>query len=252
MSDTRHRPTSQAEPGQRLVPSRVGWWWAGLIGLAIAVVGLAAPTAAQESDEIDARWNSERCLGCHDDNPDTLPLPSGEQLRLGVDQEAFESSTHHANGVDCAHCHTTITPYPHPEIPFPDARAFTLEISKSCNLCHWPEAIVAPDQAHALVAVELRSDVPVCADCHDAHATMAVALDDPEMQQVCAQCHAEGDVAEVTAIHVAATGQAQDVDPPPLVLFYLLIAAAIVLVISVGWGAVLGVQWVARRVARTG
>lgn len=224
------------------------------IAVTVAAVGLvgAPPGAdAQEQDEADARWDSESCLACHDGDTSTLTLPSGEPLELGVDGDSFRSSAHTATGVQCAHCHTAVARYPHPELTAPNARSYVVELSKGCNLCHWKEAVVEPDRAHALVPLEVRDAAPVCADCHDPHATATLALDHAEMQARCRACHAEPPTSALEAIHAVDPLQTQEASAPPLILFYVLIVGAVLLVVGLGWAGVLGVQWLRRRLVRS-
>lgn len=227
--------------------------WIMVVALAAGVFGAmqrAPGASAQEQPEPDARWDSERCLGCHDGDTSTLPLPSGEQLDLGVDGDSFMSSPHAATGVQCAHCHTAIAGYPHPDMAIPDARTFTVELSKACNLCHWREVTTNSDRTHALVSLEVRDDVPVCADCHDSHATRALAVDHSEMQARCANCHAEQPSGDVQEIHLAGPSQFEEASAPPVILFYLLIVGVVILLVALGWGGVAGWQWLRRRLAR--
>lgn len=228
-----------------------------LFALAVAVaallvaVGAVAPAAAQEQEELDTRWDSEKCLGCHEGKSETLTLSSGEQIGLDVNGDAFRSGPHVDSGVQCAHCHTTIARFPHPDSDISDARSYTVELSKSCNVCHWRESTIRLDNAHAFVPVAERAGVPVCADCHEAHAARAVPVNTAEAQATCDQCHTEERFADVEAIHVLTLAQGAEANPPPLVLFYALIMGAIITVVGLAWAGVVGVQWLRRRLARS-
>jgi len=228
-------------------PQRTSRW----VGVVVAAVGLAAlsfaPSVAQESEGTDARWDSEGCLSCHDGETATIAFPSGEEVPIGVDGDAYASATHAATGVQCVHCHSNIARYPHPVMDSPDARSFAVEVGASCSRCHWREFTVRLDAAHALVDLDVRADVPLCIDCHDAHAVQALALDDTVMQARCSDCHDDEVQEELAAIHTLDPTRAEEATAPPLILFYALVFGAITLLIALSWGVVLGVQWLRRR-----
>ena len=52
---------------------------------------------------------NEYCLSCHDTPGLTTPLPSGEDLYIGVDSVQFATSVHGRLGYACVQCHTDRT-----------------------------------------------------------------------------------------------------------------------------------------------
>jgi hypothetical protein len=218
--------------------------------VAAVAVGLGTgPGAAhaQEGDETDERWDSEACLGCHDGGGFSLTFPSGEELDLEVDGDAYRAGGHAAKGVQCAHCHTTIARFPHPEVTEPDARTFSVELAKSCNRCHWREFTIRQDGSHAMLLAGLDGTRPLCTDCHDPHATRALAADHPDMQARCAECHPGPVAAGAGTIHALDPTVVEEASAPPLILFYVLILGVVIAVVALGWGLVLGAQWLRRR-----
>ncbi len=220
-----------------------------LIALVWAL-GTAPPVHAQEDtpdEEIDRRWDSAWCIGCHDGSTLTATFPSGEELALDVDGDAFSASTHAETGVECVHCHRTIARFPHLESTIPDARTFTTELAKSCGLCHWPEHRTRLDGAHALLTSESEGDLPLCTDCHDPHAVQGLAVDHPAMQARCAACHTDEVSGASEAIHTLDPTLVEEASAPPLILFYILILVAVLGLVVVAWGLVTLVQWARRR-----
>lgn len=227
------------------------WVWMFMVATAVVLsIAVVGPVGAQEEEEgSDLRWNSEACLGCHDGSDDTLTFPSGEEIGLSVDGDVWRESGHAARSVQCVHCHSTIARFPHPEVTQADARAFEVELSKSCSLCHWRESTIRLDQDHALLSTTATGELPVCTDCHDPHATRMLAVDHPDMQARCAECHTKPVVGS-EIVHALNPTAVEEADAPPLILFYGLIVLAVVALVAVGWGAVALFQWVRRRAAR--
>lgn len=217
--------------------------WGLLIGAFLALALAPAVARAQTDDEPDPKWNSERCLSCHDGSTTAATFPSGEELIVDVDGPAFLSSHHAEVGVECVHCHKDITGFPHDPLTIPDVATFRERLSTSCSECHWRQYRIAIDGAHALIPLEDRSTAPTCIDCHDAHAVTAVALDTAEMGAVCADCHDE-DVREgLVAIHTFDPTVTEQASRPPLFLFYLLVFGVLVAFVALVWGVVAVIQW---------
>ncbi|MDH3500751.1 MAG: cytochrome c3 family protein [Acidimicrobiia bacterium] len=228
--------------------------WILLAAVTVLMVGANpdGPASAQETDGTDPRWDSETCLECHDGNTATVAFPSGEQLGLNVDGPAYRSAPHAATGVQCVHCHTTIARFPHPEVTAADARAFTVELSKSCGRCHWREFTIRLDQAHSLVASSAGGDLPVCVDCHEPHAARADTLDHPDVQAVCRECHSDQLPEAIEAIHVLDPTRVVEASAPPLILFYALAGVAVMALLGLGWAGVVAVQWIRDRFGDSG
>jgi predicted CXXCH cytochrome family protein len=220
-----------------------------LAAYSIASAVLTDAATSQEPESSDRRWDSEACLSCHDGATSTATFPSGEELEIGVDGDAYRSSPHVSIGVQCVHCHPGIVRTPHDELTVPDAQTFSESLATSCSVCHWREYTVALDAEHALLEAEQRPDAPECVDCHDPHASQASPLDRPEMQGTCSECHTEQVWEGIEAIHVLNPIQVQEASPPPLVLFYALIALAVIALVGLTWAGVAAIQWGRRRIS---
>lgn len=222
------------------------------IGLAMAgliLFILAQSAAAQELEPEGAgpRWNSEGCLSCHDGSTDILIFPSGEELSVAVDGAAYLGTEHVSVGVECVHCHASIVKTPHDPVAVPDAAGFSSSLATSCSQCHWRQERTMLDQTHALLDLEVRADAPGCVQCHDPHAAEAPAVSSPEMQATCRDCHASPVWEDVEAIHVLDPTVGLEADPPPLILFYALIVAAVAVIVLITWGMVAAFQWFRQR-----
>lgn len=218
-----------------LIRRRTAWRLALAFGMLLAVWLVSGTALAQEED---SKWDSERCLDCHDGSDQTAVFPSGEELGIGVNGAAFLGSVHAEVGVDCVHCHTDITGFPHPDLTTPDVETFVEGLSTSCSVCHWRQFRTEIDGAHALVSLEERAEAPGCIDCHDPHAPQALAVDHPDTQAVCSECHTDDVAAEVMAIHTFNPTVTEAASPPPLFLFYLMIGGVIIVFVGLVWGLV--------------
>ncbi|HEY5650960.1 MAG TPA: cytochrome c3 family protein [Acidimicrobiia bacterium] len=224
----------------------------GFVIVGLFVIFSARPAAAQELEPEGEgpRWDSESCLSCHDGSADVLVFPSGEELSVAVDGASYRLTEHASLGVECVHCHTNIVKTPHDPITIPDSAGFSASLGTSCSQCHWRQERIRLDQTHALLDPAMRDEAPGCVQCHDPHAAEAFALSSPEMQGICAECHAGPVWADVEAIHVLDPTVVQESSPPPLILFYGLIVAAIAVIVLVSWGGVAAFQWMRRRQVR--
>lgn len=220
-----------------------------LAGAGVFLAYVAQPLSAQEVDPEGEgpRWNSEGCLSCHDGSTDTVVFPSGEELSIAVDGAAYTATEHASIGVECAHCHVNIVRIPHDPVAAQDAASFSTSLATSCSQCHWRQERISLDQTHASLDPELRADAPGCVECHDPHAAEALALSSPEMQSRCGDCHAGPVWDEFETIHALDPTVAVEADPPPLILFYGLIAAAIAVIVLAAWGGVAAYQWLRNR-----
>ncbi len=235
--------------------SRYSWTLVHVLGLVVVVSVLllfGSTQRVQAQEEPDRRWNSELCLGCHGGSEDVLTFPSGEEISIDVDGDAFREthvftraqlsgdfSRSFAGGVQCAHCHTNIVRVPHDQVGVPDLATYTTQLATACRGCHWRQYTVEIDETHAFVPLDQRDRIPGCIDCHDPHAPRAITVGDPTMLQACQQCHAGPMSTEIQAIHTLDPTQVEEASAPSVIWFYLSILGAIAVLIGVMWGIVI-------------
>jgi predicted CXXCH cytochrome family protein len=221
----------------------------GVIGILLVAMAGTAAALELEPEGQGPRWNSEGCLDCHDGSEDALTFPSGQQLSVGIDGAAFREThqTPHArlsgdvsrsltSGVQCVHCHTSITGVPHEPVAVQSAEAYSAGLATTCSQCHWRQYTIALDEAHALLDPAVRGEAPDCVDCHDPHAPEANALAGAEMQATCGGCHAEQVGEELAAIHTLNPTVVEQAEAPSLIWFYVLIVGAVLGLVAVLWG----------------
>ncbi len=178
-----------------------------VLALAVLAVGLvlpggdraavqAAPAPAPALNPVPQQPDNTLCLACHSRPGEVHEFPNGDTVSISVDEQAYIQGVH--NKLACQTCHTNITEYPHPENTAQSAREYTLQYTDSCNTCHADQVEAVKDSAHARLAAEGNPNTPICADCHEPHATAPIQKDangDPAPQEnanianACAKCH---------------------------------------------------------------
>ncbi len=193
---------------------RKGLTWVAVAAASAAVVGLAAlagtsraspaaagdsaPAAGTPAPTAPVGVSSDYCLECHSKPGQTRNLPSGEQLYLTIDPEAFNGSVHGSAGYACVQCHTTIRTYPHPAFVIQNLREATLQLYMACKACHSDNYQKTLDSVHQAALRAGKENAAVCSDCHNPH--YQTRLTDPvshatlpsarvHIPQTCARCH---------------------------------------------------------------
>ncbi len=161
-----------------------------LLALLLACVWLwvAQRVAAAQSTSPDSA-----CKLCHLDKSEQLPLPSGEQLELGVDLSVLTASVHgsHASeAVTCSDCHADRRQYryPHAANPAQSRQQFRAEISENCQQCHPSQASAVHNPGHLLATDN--PNIPSCVDCHGGHDAKPAAPLAADPLGTCQGCHA--------------------------------------------------------------
>ena len=132
------------------------------------------------------------CLSCHG-NPALKPLSPGRTGSLLVNAADLANSRHAR--IACVQCHTGGTPS--------NVRAcVSIKDKVDCSICH--EKVVAEyrESTHGTLAAQGSPDAPVCADCHNPHATQghldsASPTFSRNVPALCAKCHQAGQKAAV-------------------------------------------------------
>lgn len=168
------------------------------IAVALGAIFLALKTTPVQAGALaqDQAPTSETCLSCHGKPGLVKNLPSGEQLYLSVDAQAFKDSVHaHEKNMDCIACHKDMAVFPHAPITVTTRRDYTLLYQDTCKTCHGDK--VNPDGMHQKTLANGNKNAPTCADCHNPHtqpkltdASGAVTfLKKAQIAQTCARCH---------------------------------------------------------------
>ena len=172
-----------------LVPSRSG---AALLGAVVAMAfSLLAFTAQAAPKDTTLSNEDKACLDCHAKAGLQKTLANGEKLSLVVRAKGFAESVHNSGG--CEGCHSDIDAAGHTRQPrsIASKRALSLEMTETCRDCHKKTAKQFDDSVH-LALVRTGSDkAPLCADCHDPHATRS-AKEKPAGDTepvICQKCH---------------------------------------------------------------
>lgn len=169
-----------------------------LVALLAFCLGHATVVRAQEASVPP----DSACKLCHGDKEETLALPSGETLTLGVDLATLDQSVHgqHASGaLYCTDCHQSRQRYLYPHEPNPaqSLADFVTEIEQNCEQCHAPATLHNPGHLHA----EDKSNLPGCTDCHGGHDVPDVAAMRADPIASCQSCHQSYDDPQVATTH---------------------------------------------------
>ena len=175
-------------------------------GLALAVVALgllfvlAWPGVAQA--QADPPPPDSACKLCHADNTNTMTLPSGETLPLGIDLETLSQSVHGAHAAEsiyCTDCHQDRRRYLYPHQPNPAQTydEFVAEIAGNCQNCHTPIELHNPGH----LAAEDNPNIPTCTDCHGGHDVAPTDAMATDPVAACQSCHTSFDDPLVASVH---------------------------------------------------
>jgi predicted CXXCH cytochrome family protein len=140
-------------------------------------------TAAAEALPDEA----QSCLECHAQKGSVVSFQNNESLEAYVNTDLFKASVHASLG--CAGCHTDFSKGNHPKRAFKSKKQYRLKSVMACRQCHPDEMLKAKTIHASLLGKE--SSAPVCTDCHNAHATTAVAGGRTVAgeKQYCLGCH---------------------------------------------------------------
>lgn len=155
------------------------------------------------------------CMGCHGNPEMTLPLPSGEELRLFVDKTRFVGSAH-GKRLACVDCHTSLGGgvVPHPTRHYANRRAYTTMLYEACKRCHFDNYTRTLDSVHFKALRSGKAGAPVCSDCHSAHYVHKPAVSRGRDSAACGKCHEEIYKRYASSVHGQALLSANNHDVP--------------------------------------
>jgi len=128
------------------------------------------------------------CLRCHS-KPLWKELPSGKQMLLKVDADAFRKSVHAE--ISCTECHPGTKEVPHLEgVP-----------TQPCQSCHQQESRSFESSIHGRAGAAGIAEIPKCETCHGVHDVYPPS--DPRSPvhrsrviPLCVSCHTEKSLTE--------------------------------------------------------
>ncbi|MBI5912693.1 MAG: cytochrome c3 family protein, partial [Betaproteobacteria bacterium] len=164
---------------------------------ALALLTASAPTYAADEALSAADQN---CLGCHGSAGMEKKLADGEVLQLQVPADMFRKSVHRPNG--CVSCHTDVDPTAHPpsKKEIKTKRSYAIAATESCKGCHTDKVEQWDRSIHAALARKGDPSAPICADCHNPHATIKGAGTKID-ETPCQNCHKDIFTAYLGSVH---------------------------------------------------
>lgn len=172
--------------------------------LALALV-LLVPGPAQAGEAKDTRLSREdqACLDCHAKPGARKTLANGETLSLYIAPEPFAASKHAREG--CEGCHSQIDTATHGkpgnEQALASKRSHAVEAMETCRDCHQKTMKKYDDSVHWALVKTGSAKAPLCADCHNPHATKSMKEANAADDALCRQCHEKVTQAFAASVH---------------------------------------------------
>lgn len=178
------------------------------ISAAGLVVVLASAAAAQDVPEPVAY-----CLICHEDPGFSQPYDDGSPMSLHVDGAGFLQSVH-GRELICTDCHPAYDETHPSGATFASERAYVLGAYATCKQCHFDTYTRTLESVHYELLKTGFESVPVCTDCHGAH-----AIPDPHEKRAmvsrsCAACHVSVYDTYAGSVHGQALVEDGNLDVP--------------------------------------
>ena len=167
--------------------------FAALLGALLLFLNWS-PAQAQDASGVSP---DAACRLCHVGSEETLVLPSGEEVPVGIDPAQLDSSVHGSHAaadVYCTDCHAPRQRYLYPHLPT-DAQSleeFRADVAQNCESCHISDELHNPGHLNADPAI----DAPNCVECHGGHDVMPSDVMDAEPAAFCQSCHAIADMQD--------------------------------------------------------
>lgn len=182
-------------------------WLQIVVGMVSIVLLWSQPAAAQPAPPTTATAASPAtapdtaCRLCHTNSSETITLPSGDVLHVGVDLRLLNASVHGndaATPVYCTDCHAPRQRYrfPHTGEPAQSQAQFQAEAAEKCERCHVSAEMHNPGHLQAT-----ESAVPNCIDCHGGHDIAPVAAMQADPVGTCQHCHQQFDDPRLGDVH---------------------------------------------------
>ena len=171
--------------------------------LALAFSLVSGPVHA--ADPADAKLSKEdqACLECHAKPGTRKTLANGETLSLYIAADAFAASKHAREG--CEGCHSQIDTATHGkpgnEQKMASKRSHAVESTETCRDCHQKTMKKYDDSVHWALVKTGSEKAPLCANCHNPHATKSLKDANAADNALCQECHKDISKAFTASVH---------------------------------------------------
>jgi predicted CXXCH cytochrome family protein len=186
--------------------SRLAASWGAALALALTLA-LGPAHAAAPRDTTLAK-EDQACLDCHAKPGLRKTLANGESLSLYIAPEQFANSMHNGSAAGCGGCHSQIDEQTHGKAGHESAmaskRSHAVESMETCRDCHQKTMKKYEDSVHSALLHTGSAKAPLCADCHNPHATKSQKQASPTGSPddvLCQQCHKEVAKAFTASVH---------------------------------------------------
>ena len=183
--------------------SRLVASWGAALALAFSLV--AGPAHAADAGDSKLSKEDQACLECHAKPGMRKALADGETLSLYIAPEAFAASKHAREG--CEGCHSQIDTATHGkpgnEQKLASKRSHAVESTETCRDCHQKTMKKYDDSVHWALVKAGSAKAPLCANCHNPHATKSLKDANAADNVLCQQCHKELAQAFTASVHGA-------------------------------------------------
>jgi predicted CXXCH cytochrome family protein len=182
--------------------SRSASFWATALALVLTLV-LGPAHAADPKETPTLSKEDQACLDCHAKPGLRKTLANGETLPLYIAPEPFLASRHLREG--CEGCHSQIDTDTHGkpgnEQKLASKRSHAVESMETCRDCHKKAMNKYDDSVHWALVKTGSAKAPLCADCHDPHATRSTKEANAADDALCRQCHEKVTQAFTASVH---------------------------------------------------
>lgn len=178
--------------------------WA--MALALALTLAPGPAHAAAPGEPTLTKEDQACLDCHAKPGLRKTLANGESLSLYVAPQAWAKSRHNSDKAGgCEGCHSQIDTDTHGnpghEQKLASKRSHAVEAMETCRDCHKKTMTQYGDSVHWALVRAGSAKAPLCADCHDPHATVSTKEANAPDDALCRNCHKEVAQAFSASVH---------------------------------------------------
>jgi hypothetical protein len=172
-----------------------------VVALAFSLLGMTAHAATPKDTGLSKE--DKACLECHARPNFEKTLANGEKLSLVIPAKGFAESVHNSSG--CEGCHSDIDAASHGKEPksIASKRAHSLELMETCRDCHKKTVKQYDDSVHSALVRTGSEKAPLCADCHNPHATRSAKDKSGGHAEpvLCQKCHEGITKAYADSVH---------------------------------------------------
>jgi predicted CXXCH cytochrome family protein len=185
--------------------SKLAAFWGAALALAITLA--AGPVQAAAPQEHSISKDDQVCLDCHAKPGLRKSLANGENLSLYIAPQEFANSKHNSDQAGCGGCHSDIDSKTHGqpghESTLASKRSLSVQQTETCRDCHSKTMKKYEDSVHASLVKAGSAKAPLCANCHNPHATHSQKETNAPDNVLCQQCHKPVTEAFAKSVHGA-------------------------------------------------